>query len=113
MNTIFYIMFFKIRKEYILIEFVKICVEMVVVIPSSQRADFESNYSTIGNPVEAMSNEATSESDRLLQDGGEGCCGVRASVAAVRGPPKGSLRGETRSAMNYIAGKKIYTNPNP
>ena len=44
---------------------------MVVVIPSSQRADFESNYSNIGNPVEAMSNEATSESDRLLQDGGE------------------------------------------
>lgn len=42
-----------------------------MVIQSSQRADFESNYSNIGNPADAVPDEATTESDRLLQGGGE------------------------------------------
>lgn len=44
---------------------------LVAVVPSSARADFEANYSTIGNPADDVTEDATSESDRLLQGGEE------------------------------------------
>ena len=42
-----------------------------MIIPSSQQADFESNYASIGSPSDdTLNDEAISESDRLLQTGG-------------------------------------------